>query len=75
MTSTGFINLYISSLLHFQTHAPPGIFQMSKDPEVSPDKPDVLEIEFSKGTWSGAALPSLSSRGCCKHHKGPFNPA
>lgn len=32
-----------------KTHAPPGIFQMSKDPEVSPDKPDVLEIEFSKG--------------------------
>ncbi|KAK1155519.1 argininosuccinate synthase-like [Acipenser oxyrinchus oxyrinchus] len=32
-----------------KTHAPPGIFQMSKDPEVSPDTPDVLEIEFSKG--------------------------
>uniref|UniRef100_A0A0B6YTL1 Argininosuccinate synthase n=2 Tax=Arion vulgaris TaxID=1028688 RepID=A0A0B6YTL1_9EUPU len=30
-------------------HAPPGLHQMTTDPENAPDKADVIEIEFKKG--------------------------
>lgn len=32
-----------------KNHAPPGLFKMTKDPEVSPDAADILEIEFKRG--------------------------
>ncbi|XP_067295864.1 argininosuccinate synthase [Pseudorasbora parva] len=32
-----------------KTHAPPDLYQMTKNPEDSPSEPDVLEIHFMKG--------------------------
>ena len=37
------------SLCVFQSNAPADLYLMTKNPEDSPNTPDVLEIEFSNG--------------------------
>ncbi|XP_016113451.1 argininosuccinate synthase-like [Sinocyclocheilus grahami] len=43
-------NSYESGILENpKNHAPPDLYQMTKNPEDSPNEPDVLEIHFAKG--------------------------
>lgn len=35
----------------FQQHAPADLYMMTKNPEDSPNTPDVLEIEFKNGPY------------------------
>ncbi len=45
----------------FQSHAPADLYLMTKNPEDSPNTPDVLEVEFKNGLCSLHVSPVDSS--------------
>lgn len=47
MSKTEKVSLF--ALCIFQSHAPTDLYLMTKNPEGSPNTPDVLEIEFQNG--------------------------
>lgn len=47
MSKTEKVSLFV--LCIFQSHAPTDLYLMTKNPEGSPNTPDVLEIEFKNG--------------------------